>query len=98
MGEIDLYRYNAEDEKDRYVFYYTYQEPLSDIVEKLEGLLEYRVYVYDVFPGMNTKEETLEDPISVITTIGTEMIIPPKTKVTIFDMATILFGEAEEES
>jgi len=95
MSDLDLYRFNAEDEKIRYVFYYTYEEPISDVITKLETLIG-PVHVYDVFPGANTYDITLDEPLSVITTIGTEMILAPKTIVTVFEMGTILFGEKQD--
>ena len=93
---MDIYRYYAENEHIRYIFFYTYKVPARELMLKLETLQEHPVHVFDVFPEPNTEVQVLKEPLSVITESGQEMFLPVGIKINIFDMGRVLFGKLEE--
>ncbi len=97
MQTLELYRYFAEDAHDRYIFFYTYEENIDNVVAKLEGLIGHKAHIYDLFPGVHSEKIIAEEPLSVITKDGQEMFLPVGMEITVFDRQTILLGEAEEE-
>lgn len=97
--KFDIYCFYAENEKQRFTFYYTYHENIKVILEQLSQLCNPDgVYIYDVFPGLGQEEKTLDEPLSVITKNGQEMFLPPGSDVVMFDCGTILYGLENEES
>ena len=93
---MDIYRYYAENEHIRYIFFYTYRASGRELLTKLEALQEERVHIFDVFPEPNTESQVLKEPLSVITESGQEMFLPTGIKINIFDMGRVLFGKSEE--
>ena len=93
---MDIYRYYAENERIRYMFFYTYKASARELLSKLEALQEQPVHIFDVFPEPNTEVQVLKEPLSVITESGQEMFLPTGIKINIFDMGRVLFGKLEE--
>ena len=93
---MDIYRYYAENERTRYIFFYTYKASARELLSKLEALQEQPIHIYDVFPEPNTEAQVLKAPLSVITESGQEMFLPTGIKINIFDMGRVLFGKLEE--
>ena len=93
---MDIYRYYAENERIRYIFFYTYRASARELLSKLEALQEQPIHIYDVFPEPNTEAQVLKEPLSVITESGQEMFLPTGIKINIFDMGRVLFGKLEE--
>jgi len=96
MQKLELYRFFAENAHDRYIFFYTYEEDIDNVVAKLEHIVDHKVYVYDLFPGVHSEKIIAEEPLSVITKGGQEMFLPMGMEVTVFDRQTILFGPMED--
>lgn len=93
---MDIYRYYAENERIRYIFFYTYKASARELLSKLEALQKQPIHIFDVFPEPNTEEKVLKEPLSVITESGQEMFLPVGIKINIFDMGRVLFGKSEE--
>ena len=89
---MDVYRYFAEDENDRFIFLFTYQATLTEVLMRLESIIGCEPYVYDVFPEPYQETVELEDILSVLTKDGVEMFIPQGLEVNYFSVARILFG------
>ena len=96
MQQLELYRYFAENAHNRYIFFYTYEEAIENVIAKLENILEHKVHIYDVFPGVNSEKIIAEQPTSVITKNVQEVFLPAGMEVVVFDQQTILFGNEEE--
>lgn len=93
---MDIYRYIAENEKNRLTFYFTYEAHFKELMKHLQEAYGAPVYVYDVFPHPNTETATLEEPLSVLTSSGKEMFLPVGFEVTFFDRVFVLFGDISE--
>ena len=94
---MDIYRYYAEDEKKRFIFYFSYKPLLGEIMQTLTDALGFEPYIYDIFPEPYTTSEVLEDLLSIRTASGKEMFIPAGLEVNYFDQCRILFGENNDE-
>jgi hypothetical protein len=92
---MDIFRAFAENEFDRYLFFFTYEPSSNEVLYKLENIVGYTPYVYDIFPEPHQFDKDIEEPLSVITKLGTEMFIPVGLNVQVFDTFRILYGEEE---
>ena len=92
---MDVYRYFAEDENDRFIFLFTYQATLTEVLMRLESIIGCEPYVYDVFPEPHQETVELGDILSVLTKDGEEMFIPKGLEINYFSVARILFGMQE---
>tara|TARA_B100000131_G_scaffold310511_1_gene342285 strand:- start:2101 stop:2385 length:285 start_codon:yes stop_codon:yes gene_type:complete len=92
---MDIYRYFAEDSSQRFIFLFTYKAAEEDVLLRLQNILGYEPYIYDIFPEPNQEEYCVEDILSVITKNGSEMFIPSGLHVKYFDQIRVLFGRGE---
>ena len=94
---MDIYRAFAENEKDRYIFFYAYPPDEAEVILYLNNIIGYDPYIYDIFPEPNSFSEELEEPLSVLTKIGKEMFIQSGMKITYFDTFRILYGSEDDD-
>tara|TARA_R100000995_G_C3468474_1_gene117003 strand:- start:54 stop:332 length:279 start_codon:yes stop_codon:yes gene_type:complete len=92
---MKIYRYYAENEKNRYIFLYTFQPKIKEIIENLKSIEGSDIIIFDVFPEINYKKTKLEDILSVITESGKEMYIPAGMEIEYHDISRILFSKEE---
>ena len=92
---MDIFRYFAEDENKRFIFFFTFKPNINSVIKRLEQQVGYEVYVYDIFPEPYQESIVLDDLLSVITSNGSEMFIPSGLKVNIFSMSRALFGRKQ---
>ncbi len=90
---MDLYRYYAENESKRLIFYFSYEVTRSELVRRLEESWGSSVHIYDIFPHFNSDKTVLDDYLSIITRSGKEMFLPPGFEVNIQDRVMVLFGD-----
>ena len=90
---MDIFRYFAEDENKRLIFFFTFKPDIKHVINKLEEEVGYKVYIYDTFPEPHQEDVVLDDLLSVIASNGSEMFIPSGLKVSIFSVSRILFGK-----
>tara|TARA_R100001082_G_C4363338_1_gene160494 strand:+ start:2388 stop:2660 length:273 start_codon:yes stop_codon:yes gene_type:complete len=90
---MKIYRYFAEDEKNRYTFLYTFKPKKQELIEHLKLLEGNDIIIYDVFPEINFEKAKLTELLSVITESGKEMFIPAGLEVEYHDIFTILYGK-----
>ena len=91
---MDIYRYFAENEKSRLIFYFTYEVHMNELYPRIEEAWGNEIHIFDVFPQPYSETVTLEDPLSIITESGKEMFLPPGFEVNFFDRVFVLFGDA----
>ena len=90
---MDIYRYYAENEEKRLIFYFSYEVSRAELIQRLESSWGSPVHVYDIFPHFNNDEKVLDDYLSIITKSGKEMFLPPGLDVNIQDRVMVLFGD-----
>ena len=93
---MDIYRVYAEDHKVRFLFYFSYEPIFQEIIYSLAKEINQEPYIYDIFPEPNTSKEVLENILSVKTSCGKEIFIPPGLEVTFIDLYRVLFGSDEK--
>ena len=89
---MNLYRYYAENEEKRLIFYFSYEVTKDELIRRLEETWGSPVHIYDIFPHFNNDELELDDHLSIITRSGKEMFLPPGLAVNIQDRVLVLFG------
>ncbi|MDB4337517.1 hypothetical protein OAA09_00705 [bacterium] len=89
---MNIYRYYAENEETRLIFYFSYEVTKDELIQRLEDTWGSKVHVYDIFPHFNNEKQTLSDYLSIITSVGTEMFLPPGLDINIQDRVVVLFG------
>ena len=89
---MDIYRVYAEDQNERFLFYFSYEPVFQEIIYSLSKELGHEPHIYDIFPEPNTSKETLGDLLSVKTSCGKELFVPSGLEVTFIDLYRVLFG------
>jgi len=89
---MDIFRFHAEYQFQRYTFLFTYHPKIDEVILRLEEIVGSTLHIYDVFPHINHEEIILDNILSVITESGQEMFIPSGLTVNFFDQNLILFG------
>ena len=92
-SDIDIYRSYIENENMSLCFYLTYLPSSVEIIDRAIGILDYEIYIFDIFPEINNEIKTIEAPLSVITKSNIEMFLEKGMTVTFFDTFRILFGK-----
>ena len=90
---MKIYRYYAENEKSRYIFLYTFQPKIKEIIENLKSIEGNDIIIFDVFPEINYEKTKLKDILSVITDSRKEMYIPAGMEIEYHDISRILFSK-----
>jgi len=90
---MKIYRYYAEDEKNRYIFLYTFKPRKEELIERLKSLEGNGIIIFDIFPEINCEKIKLKDILSVITESGKEMYIPAGMEIEYQDIFRILFSK-----
>ena len=88
-----IYRYFAENEKNRYIFLYTFKPKIKEVIQNLKNIEGNDIIIYDVFPEINCEKIKLKDLLSVITESGKEMYIPAGMEIEYHDISNILFSK-----
>jgi len=96
-SDIDIYRAYIEDENISYCFYFTYDPSSDEVIIKTEGLLGYKIHIFDIFPEINNEQIKIAEPLSVMTKSKIEMFLAQSTVVSFFDTFRILFGKKYEK-
>ena len=96
-SDIDIYRSYIENENISFCFYFTYLPTSEEVVERTKDILGYDIYVFDVFPEINSEIRSIKEPLSVITKSNIEMFLEKGMLITFFDTFRILFGEINEK-
>ena len=93
---MDIYKYIAENEEVRYIFYFTFSISESFFLSLIYNEVSKDTTIYDIFPEPHTEDITLKEPLSVRTRDGSEMFLPVDTKIKVLSTFRVLFGINED--